>query len=166
MASKKKAGKDDGSIAENRRARFDYEIGDTLECGIVLVGDIRLRTRKSFILEIQPIDLFAYLASYFFARDYLRERGFKICLDGLNHLSVPLLRRDDLGFDFVNVQWSSETLRDQPPGRREQLADAIRSVGAARVILCRCDDEQAVSFGHAVGISLFQGRHIDRLLTQ
>jgi SsrA-binding protein len=38
MASKKKAGKDDGSIAENRRARYDYEIGDTLECGIVLVG--------------------------------------------------------------------------------------------------------------------------------
>ena len=35
---KKKQGKDDGSIAENRRARFEYEIGETLECGIVLVG--------------------------------------------------------------------------------------------------------------------------------
>ncbi len=35
---KKKAGAGDGMIAENRRAKYDYEIGDTLECGIVLVG--------------------------------------------------------------------------------------------------------------------------------
>lgn len=35
---KKKSGQTDGSIADNRRARFEYEIGETLECGIVLVG--------------------------------------------------------------------------------------------------------------------------------
>ena len=35
---KKKPSASDGSIAENRRARFDFEIGDTLECGIALVG--------------------------------------------------------------------------------------------------------------------------------
>ena len=39
MAEKKKSkGQADGSIAENRRARFDFEIGDTVECGIELVG--------------------------------------------------------------------------------------------------------------------------------
>lgn len=36
--NKAKAGQGDGSIAENRRARFDYEIGETLECGIELLG--------------------------------------------------------------------------------------------------------------------------------
>ena len=30
--------KDDNLIAENRRARHDYEISDTIECGIVLCG--------------------------------------------------------------------------------------------------------------------------------
>ena len=29
---------DEGLIAENRRARYDYEIDETLECGIELVG--------------------------------------------------------------------------------------------------------------------------------
>jgi SsrA-binding protein len=41
MAEKKKSKADaDGviAIAENRRARFDFEIGETLECGIELVG--------------------------------------------------------------------------------------------------------------------------------
>jgi SsrA-binding protein len=45
MMAKKKAEKptdrqhdNERSIAQNRRARFDYEVLDTLECGIVLVG--------------------------------------------------------------------------------------------------------------------------------
>ena len=36
MAEKKKHS--DGLVAENRRARHDYDIGDTLECGLELVG--------------------------------------------------------------------------------------------------------------------------------
>jgi SsrA-binding protein len=34
----KKDSKDDGHIAENRRARYDYEIGETFECGLELKG--------------------------------------------------------------------------------------------------------------------------------
>lgn len=38
MAPKKKADPNNKLVAENRRARYDYAIEDTLECGIVLVG--------------------------------------------------------------------------------------------------------------------------------
>ena len=38
MAQKKKADPNNKLIAENRRARFDYAIEDTLECGMVLMG--------------------------------------------------------------------------------------------------------------------------------
>lgn len=38
MAAKKTKKDVDGSIAENRRARFEYLIGETFECGIALVG--------------------------------------------------------------------------------------------------------------------------------
>lgn len=56
MAAKKKAGPGTittGLVAENRRARFDYEILDTLEAGIVLTGsEVRsLRTGKAQITE-------------------------------------------------------------------------------------------------------------------
>ena len=37
-AKKNDAGPNERTIAQNRRARHDYEILDTLECGIVLVG--------------------------------------------------------------------------------------------------------------------------------
>ena len=42
-----------GVVAENRRARFDYDIADTLEAGIVLTGtEVKsLRTGKAQITE-------------------------------------------------------------------------------------------------------------------
>ncbi|VAW15688.1 tmRNA-binding protein SmpB [hydrothermal vent metagenome] len=51
--SKNKKGVATGLIAENRRARFDYEIIDTLEAGIVLTGtEVRsLRNGKAQITE-------------------------------------------------------------------------------------------------------------------
>lgn len=38
MSAKKKSDPNSKLIAENRRARYDYAIEDTLECGIVLEG--------------------------------------------------------------------------------------------------------------------------------
>jgi SsrA-binding protein len=57
MASKK-TGSDDGHIAENRRARYDYEIGETFECGLELKGaEVKsLRARN-----VSFADAFAYL---------------------------------------------------------------------------------------------------------
>lgn len=51
--AKKKAPGDKSTIAVNRRARFDYTIGDTYECGIVLVGtEVKsLRAGKASIAQ-------------------------------------------------------------------------------------------------------------------
>ncbi len=54
MAAKKnKSEINNGLIADNRRARYDYEILDTLEAGIVLTGtEVKsLRTGKAQIIE-------------------------------------------------------------------------------------------------------------------
>lgn len=50
MAPKRESGK---LVAENRRARFNYEIGDTIEAGIVLTGsEVKsLRAGKANIAE-------------------------------------------------------------------------------------------------------------------
>lgn len=54
MASKKKkSGRSDGQIAENRRARRDYTVEDTLEAGLMLTGtEVKsLRQGKANIAE-------------------------------------------------------------------------------------------------------------------
>lgn len=48
--------------------------------------------------------------------------------------------------------------------RQREFLAAIERVGKGRVILARCDTPQAIEFGHAVGIKLFQGRLIEKTL--
>ncbi|OYW12921.1 MAG: hypothetical protein B7X02_03180, partial [Rhodospirillales bacterium 12-54-5] len=43
----------------------------------------------------------------------------------------------------------------------QRVAEAVKRCGANRVILTRCDSKQAVEYGQAMGITLFQGRYLD-----
>ena len=54
--------------------------------------------------------------------------------------------------------------RIKPRPAYELVAEAIERTGRARIILARCDSEEAVSFGRSMGFRLFQGRYVDRLL--
>ena len=128
--------------------------------------ELRARTTKSMVVEFQPIDVFADLGSYLFARDFVRERGYKVCLDALTYLTFPIMHRDELGLDLQKIYWSPDIVADVREERRTALREAVGRAGPARVILCRCDDQTALDFGKSIGVSLFQGRHVDRLVTQ
>lgn len=128
--------------------------------------ELRARTPKSMVVEFQPIDVFADLGSYMFARDFARERGYKVCLDALTYLTFPIMQRDELGLDLQKIYWSADIAADARAERRDVLREAVRRTGPARVILCRCDDQAALDFGKSIGVTLFQGRHVDRLVTQ
>jgi hypothetical protein len=66
--------------------------------------------------------------------------------------------------DIVKVQWNADSHSDINSKENKELAEAVQNAGSNRVILCRCDNRSAVEFGHALGISLFQGRFIDSVL--
>jgi hypothetical protein len=127
---------------------------------------LRQRTQKVMVFELQSIDVFGDMGSFMFARDFVRDRGYRLSLDGLNHLIFPLFDRAALGFDFQKIHWSPDIVTEMQQKRRAALRDAIKTAGSNRIILCRCDSADAVGFGHSVGISLFQGSHIDALLGQ
>jgi hypothetical protein len=126
---------------------------------------IRRITQKTIILELQSIDLFADMGAYIFARDFAHDRGYGIALDGLNALTFPYMDRAKLKLDFEKIIWSPELCQDLNPERRASFLGAIQQAGAARIILCRCDDQNALDFGIEAGIKLFQGRHVDHLLS-
>ena len=125
---------------------------------------IRKSTQQTMVLEVQGIDLFADMGAYIFARDFAHERGYGMALDGLNPLTFPFMDRAKLKLDFEKIIWSPEIARDFNPQRRESFVQAIKHAGSSRIILCRCDSQDAIDFGREVGISLFQGRHPDRML--
>lgn len=125
---------------------------------------LRAQTRKTIVLEVQPANVFADVGSYLFARDFVRDRGYRMCLDALSHLTFPLIDTARLRLDMQKIVWSDDMLELDGSTRLKQLADAIRRAGTSRVILCRCDSPAALEFGRSLGLSLFQGRHVDRSL--
>ena len=127
---------------------------------------IRKLTQQKMILEVQGIDLFADMGAYIFARDFARERGYGIALDGLNPLTFPLLDRARLKLDFEKIIWAPDIRRELIPERKAAFIDAIRQADPRRIILCRCDSQEAIDFGLGVGIGLFQGRHLDRMIAK
>ena len=120
--------------------------------------------QRTIVVELQLLDVFGDIGSFIFARDFLRGRGYKICLDGTTHVSLPFVDRERLGFDLIKLQWSSD-LADQTTGARsESLREAIALQSPERLILSRSDSETALEFGRSLGVTLFQGYHLDHLL--
>jgi hypothetical protein len=124
----------------------------------------RKHRASSVVIELQLIDIFAELGSFLFIREFLRARGYLVCVDGLHYLHLPLVDRKRLGADMVKIIWSPDLLDAVNGAQLEEFKAAIKRTGVDRVVLCRCDTVDAVNWGQAVGIRLFQGHYVDSLL--
>lgn len=126
---------------------------------LVFDDNVKAGMRGSIVIELHKIDVLADLGAFMFAREVVHERGYRLCIDGLTRHSLPLVDRERMGADLVKLLWED----DMDPADKA-LAAAIQRSNPARVILCRCDNPKAVEFGQALGITLFQGRHIENLI--
>ena len=127
---------------------------------------IKPLVKHSIIIEIQIGDVFSDISAFVAARNILNKLGYKICLDGVTNLSILQIDREKLGFDLAKLQWNADLEDDLGVEENKVLMKAIESFGEHRVILTRCDSRQAVNYGQAMGINLFQGRFIDKMLVQ
>jgi hypothetical protein len=126
--------------------------------------DFRRKVTSPVIIELQLVDIFAELGAYLFIREFVRDRGYLVCIDGLHYLHLPLIDRKRLGADLVKVIWTPDLLDGLNEGRRAELKAAIKRAGLDRVILCRCDSTEAIRWGQSFGIRLFQGHYVDSRL--
>ena len=128
--------------------------------------DTSLRTggRGTIVIELQLIDIYSNVADYMFARDFVRERGYRVCIDGVTHQSLPLVDRQALGADLVKLAWLPELSDGVSDETLENLNKQVGRVGPSRVILTRCDAPNAIRLGQSMGISMYQGRYLDTVL--
>ena len=120
--------------------------------------------RGRLVIEMNTLDVFSDMNAFLFAKDYLHDHGFRLCLDGLNHHTLPYYSRTQLGFDLVKLNWTPNALDSMLPSIMPEIRNLIMETGQAHTILCRCDNEKAVATGQDLGIVMFQGRQIDKLL--
>jgi EAL domain-containing protein (putative c-di-GMP-specific phosphodiesterase class I) len=128
-------------------------------------SNLRAGARGTIVIEIQKHDIFADLGAYLFARDFARERGYRICLDGLTRLTLPFIDRARLGLDLVKMFWTPDIAEGEGSERTQEFMEAIERIGKSSIILARCDTEDAITLGQKIGLRLFQGRAVDKLLS-
>ena len=121
--------------------------------------------RGGMIIELQKVDIFANLGAYLFAREFIQAKGYRVCIDGLSYQAMAVIDRERLGADFVKLVWHPEMM-DGGDEIHNHIRTMIRYAGEDRVVLCRVDNREAIDFGQSVGITLFQGRHIEHLIAE
>jgi len=124
---------------------------------------IKTHQRGTIVIELQKVDIFSDLNAFLFARDFARERGYRICIDGVTVDSLPFIERGRLGIDLLKLAWDPSLAEGKLPDGGA-LGDYVRRCGPSRTILCRCDTENAITLGQSIGITLFQGRFVEKTL--
>lgn len=125
---------------------------------------IKPSVKVSIVIEIQVADVYNDMSAFLIAKDTVQKLGYRVCLDGLTNLSITQIDRERLGFDLAKLQWNADMESDLKSKENKRVSDAIQACGPNRIILCRCDNKQAVDYGQALGISLFQGRFLDKVI--
>ena len=120
--------------------------------------------KVSIVLEVPLVDVFADIGGFMVAKNEAQKMGYRVCLDGVTTKSLLVVDREQLGVDLLKVQWNASAQSDINTTENQALAKAIQRCGNKRIILCRCDSKQAVEFGQALGVSLFQGRYLDGMI--
>ncbi len=125
---------------------------------------IKLQLKPSLILEVSIADVFADMNAYIAARNLAHNLGYRVCIDGVARQAFTQLDRAQLDFDMIKLHWSADSRAALLQVNHRPMEEAVKLVGPSRVVLCRCDSPQAIEYGQALGISMFQGRHTDKMV--
>jgi EAL domain-containing protein (putative c-di-GMP-specific phosphodiesterase class I) len=119
---------------------------------------------EKIIIEMQTIDIFSDMGGFAYARDWLRDNGYRVLIDGLNPLSLQFFDPGLLGGDFVKISWSRESIHGEHGERIDELREVVKNADETRVVLARVDSEEAVNWGLSLGIQRFQGHYVDKIV--
>jgi EAL domain-containing protein (putative c-di-GMP-specific phosphodiesterase class I) len=114
--------------------------------------------RQQMTFEINRGDLLLNFNTTQAAFALLKQEGYKIALDALSPALLPYLNCAQFEADFLKIRCGKDVL---PQLNHPAVLQALQALPKERIIFYRCDDEAAITLGKALGISLFQGWHID-----
>lgn len=129
-------------------------------------SSLRMGSRGTLVVEMQIIDIMSDYSSFIFARDFVREKGYRICLDGVTPDLTRFIDRQYMEIDLVKLSASPAFDAGGREEQRAEIAKEVERLGKGRVILSRCDNETMIRTGQEMGITMFQGRYLDAVLQQ
>jgi hypothetical protein len=125
-------------------------------------ASIKPRQRASVVIEIDAADVYANIPDYNRVRGALQALGYRVCLDKVQPGLLLHMDREKLGANLLKLEWNETSQLNE--ANAELLQYAIRQWGANRIILAHSDTSEAVEYGKKLGIMLYQGYHLDKIL--
>ena len=153
---------DDGSLINNFSMNLNVStiLSDEF---LQFDEDINASMRSTIVLELQLADIFSDIKAFILAKTFAQYRGYKVCIDGVTVDKLKYIDREQLGADLIKIIWHP-TFMDVI-NEDKHFTDYVNKAERAKMIICRVDDPQAVEVGNSLGINLYQGRYIQRLLS-
>lgn len=121
--------------------------------------------RRNVVIEIALEDIVMNLNDFYAARDVLARMGYQTCISEIDLASLPYIDLSLFTADFVKLHWNRDVLKAKTQSVIDGLKLCLKSYSPASVIMGLSDDEEAVKFGQQMGMYLFQGKHIDSLMS-
>jgi hypothetical protein len=114
------------------------------------------------VLEIHKTDLVQHFSLYRDVQALVREKGLRLCVDGLEWRDFAVLNFRHVSPDFIKVIWHNELLS----ASHEDLAVLVRGKAGlsenCELVLSRCDSPKAFPFARTLGVKYVQGRLADQ----
>lgn len=138
----------------------------------VLSGDFiqfdrnhRRSSNVPLIIDIRLQDALMNMSQFIKMRDRVREAGYRVCLSGMTTYGFAAMDHSHRMADFIKV--NAPNLDDQLDAQwLEHFHDSARKAGQNRMIMSKVDAPEDLDAGRRLGFSLFQGQHINALITK
>jgi hypothetical protein len=118
--------------------------------------------RQLINFELHRGDLFQDLGRTLGAIDTLKNEGFRVTLDSITPDMIPYLNLAAFNADFIKINVAKE--RGKLLSNPHVLKD-LQKLPLDRVVFFRCDNADALSEGMKIGVILYQGWHIDEIVS-
>ena len=123
------------------------------------------KNELSFMVELQKVDVFNDMGAFHLARDLTSKYKINLCIDNITYLTFEYIDWERLTVDYIKLCWDQSLLNlDKKSSTITKIKDFIASEQAPQLILSHCDSLDAINWGRAIGIKIFQGWHVDKLM--
>ena len=119
--------------------------------------------KSSILLEVRLGDVLNNPSVFLAARSYVLSEGFRLCIDCVTADTLPFVDKKKLGASFIKLQWDESLLSQS---ENKTFLNALKANDPNSVILYHIDDARAIKWGNNLGINIFQGYYVQKLLYQ
>lgn len=119
-------------------------------------------TFGNILFEFRQANIIQNFDEFSVACDLISSHGGRIAVDAIFPETVGLVNLGRLKIEMAKVFWR-QNAENVLPDHRDDIR-ALQDVGV-RMVFARVDDQTAVDVGQELGVKLFQGFYVDRLLS-